>query len=354
MHILMLVNWKINHLEKEDVTIQSPDKLIKGQKYWFCKYFPDNIKVDVMDFSKIPLIHHIEKRFLKFYIVQAFKAFIKRKKYDLILSHSAQSAVFFAFLRSVIGEKLPLHIVIDPASFNGGRDNFFELIPIKFATRSISGLIYHATIQSQYYEKHLPNLAKRARYIPFGIDVDFFAPINLPVENYVVAFGYKKRDYNTLFNAWQKLMPKDIDLNVIGVKKKKFHKILNCIPKVNFHEFVPINVLKEIIAKSLFVILPLPYYEYSYGQMSLLQSMCMGKAVIVTRTPGITDYIKDGINALGVNPYDADDLADKIKKCLSDRQLIDEVGKQARLSVLKKFSEQIMADKIFSYIKEIL
>ncbi|MEO0137440.1 MAG: glycosyltransferase family 4 protein [candidate division WOR-3 bacterium] len=350
----MLVNWKISYLNNDDATIQAPDKLVKGQKYWFFRYLPDDLQVDLIDFSKLPLIHFLEKNCFKFYTIQAIRALMVRKKYDLIISHSAQSAVFFAFLRSLIGEKMPPHLVIDPASFNGGRDNFFELLPIKVAACSIMALIYHATIQKQYYDRHLPTLSKMAYYIPFGVDTDFFAPMNLPVEDYVIAFGDKKRDYQTLIRAWLKLREPKAKLLIVGVRKLKSFNTSDALLPISFQPRVTVDKLKTMIAKSLFVVLPLPYYNYSYAQMSLLQSMSMGKAVIVTETPGIADYIKNGVNVITVKPYDPDDLAEKIKWCLVNRELTSEIGYQARFAVLNEYNEKLMAKKIYLVIKKLV
>jgi len=354
MKILMLVNWKVHYLNDDTDSIQAPDKLVDGKQYWFFRYLPNDINVDVVDFTKIPVFHYIEKNVLKFYIAQALRILPYFQNYDVIISHSAQSAVVFGFLRSLMGEKKPPHIVIDPASFNGGRDNFLELLPIKFSARSISGIIYHSKIQYKYYKKNLPFLLDRTQFIPFGVDVEFFKPMELPEDPYILSFGYIKRDYHTLLKAWELLNETSVELRIVGInnvgrcKLDSFPKNLKIFPKV------PISILKEMIAKALFVVIPLPYYEYSYGQMSLLQSMSMGKAVIVTKTPATIDYIEDNFDAIGIIPYDVRDLAQKIRKCLDDKDFVYRIGKNARSTVLEKYNEKLMADRIYTFVKSIL
>jgi glycosyltransferase involved in cell wall biosynthesis len=342
------------YLSKDTDSIQSPDKVVYGKQYWFFKYLPDDIDIDVVDFTKLPIFHYVEKRIFKFYIAQSLRILPYFKNYDIIISHSAQSAVVFAFLRSLIGEKNPPHIVIDPASFNGGRDNFLELLPIKFCARSINGIIYHSKIQYKYYKKHLTFLLDRTQFIPFGVDVDFFKPMDLLVEPYILSFGYLYRDYHTLLRAWKLLDKESVELRIVGIndigrwKLDSFPKNVKIFPKV------PISILKEMIAKALFVVIPLPYYEYSYGQMSLLQSMSMGKAVIVTKTPSTIDYIEDNFDAIGTVPYDEQDLAQKIRKCLDDKDFVYRIGKNARSTVLKKYNEKLMAERIYTFVKSIL
>lgn len=354
MKILMLVNWKIHYLSEDTDSIQAPDKVIDGKQYWFFKYLSNDIDVDVVDFTNIPILHYVEKRILKFYITQSLRILPYFQNYDIIISHSAQSAVVFAFLRNLMGEKNPPHIVIDPASFNGGRDNFLELLPIKFCARSISGIIYHSKIQYEYYKRHLTFLLDRTQFIPFGVDVEFFKPMDLPTEDYILSFGCLKRDYHTLLKAWKLLDKRSVELRIVGIndtgrwKLDAFPKNLKIFPKV------PISILKEAIAKALFVVIPLPYYEYSYGQMSLLQSMSMGKAVIVTKTPATIDYIEDNFDAIGTIPYDAQNLAKKMQKCLDDKDFVYRIGKNARSTVLEKYNEKLMAEKICIFLKNIL
>jgi len=99
----MLVDWQVARLEADSDAIQSPDKQVINRPYWFFKHWPDpRIELDIIDFCKMPLIHVFENRVLHFYVLQSLIAFLKRKKYDLIISHSARSALVFAFLRSVI------------------------------------------------------------------------------------------------------------------------------------------------------------------------------------------------------------------------------------------------------------
>ncbi len=356
MKILMLVNWKVYYLKEDDSSIQSPDKVVEGQKYWFFRRWQeDNVDIHVIDYSRLRFLHTLEKNIFKFYIYQSMPVLLNGTRgFDLIISHSAQSAVFFAFLRSLAGIRYPPHVVIDPASFNGGRDNLFEILLIKFCSRSISGIIYHSTFQFEYYKRHLPFLIERTKFIPFGVDTDFFTPMSLTVEPVILSFGERKRDYKTLLSAWSQLNVKDIRLDIVGIDSKKALGIYSLPHNVKFYRRVPIDVLKTMIAKAMFIVIPLPYYNYSYGQMSVLQSMSMGKLVITTKTPGTIDYVCDGNDAIFVKPYDVHDMKDKINMCIKNPELITQIGRNAREKVVRHFSEITMAQDIFQFVKQLL
>jgi glycosyltransferase involved in cell wall biosynthesis len=353
MKILMLVNWDV-HRRLNGQILQSPNFNIPGRPYWFFRHWPEPVKVDVIDCSRLPILHDLERFGLKFYVWQTLKALPKISQYDLILTHGAQSGVLLAFLRSIFRSKLPPHIIIDIGCFNGARHNRLELSPLRIAAESLAGVITHTSSQRVYYQYCLPHLKERQRFVPFGTDPEFFKPLNLPEENYIVCVGYIKRDWETLLAAFSKLQS-EIVLKLVGAKGRidlpalaGAQKKIECLP------YVPITRLKEIISKSLLVVLPLPYQLYSFGQMSLLQSMALGKAVIVSNVPGIADYVQDGQNAVLVRPYDVWELRDKIDQLVSQPEKRREITRQARKSIQEQFNERKMAEGIFRSCHELI
>lgn len=350
IRILTLVNWDVHKTLKDNLhDIKSPNILPQDQQYWFFKYWPEqDITVDVIDYSKLPVIHRIEKNLLRFYVIQTLKAIPNLTKYDLIISHGAQSAVLLAFLRSIFGWRQPPHIIIDVGCLNGGRSRQPELFLFQKAMKSVSGLIYHASPQQRHYERYFPALAGKTAFVPFGVDSDFFKPLNTPSENYILSIGYKFRDWETLIAAYSEIET-DVKLKIIGpsqinINSKKNHNII-VLP------FIPINDLKDQIARSKFVVLPLIDLPYAHGQMTLLQSMAMGKAVIVTKVAATIDYIEDGKNGLFVKLKDVDDMRAKIEYLLSNLGLVERLQIAARESVEHRFNERYMAEGIYKALK---
>jgi len=350
--VLMLVNWYVHREDNLSQYLQSPNILKKDEKYWFFKHWPEeDIDIDIIDYSKLPLIHTIEKDLLRFYIVQILKASPRLHRYDLIISHGAQSAILLAFMRSILGIKHPPHIIIDVGCLNGGRSRQPELSLFKLAMRSLSSLIYHVSSQKDHYERYFPFLSDKAFYIPFGVDTDFFVPVDVKLENYILAVGYKFRDWKTLMQAFKDI-GKDIKLKIVGPKRRDI-EIENIPLNVSHQPYVSITILKDLIAKAKIIVLPLVDIPYAHGQMSLLQSMAMGKAVIVTKVPATIDYVVDGENALLVNVYDSEDMRNKIELLLNNPQEISRLGRNARKSVEEKFNEKNMAENIYSSINQL-
>lgn len=346
MKILFLPNWHINYLLEDSSEIQSPDKYVEGKPYWFFKYFPEDTTVDIIDFQKKKFLHKLEKK-IKFYLTQGYEAFKIRKQYDIIISHGAQSGLFYSLLCYLSPSKKenPRHFLIDVGGFNGSRINWYETPFVKFALRSRPYIIYHSYIQKEIYDTYYKDVIKDSQFIKFGGNIEEFTPSKIKVEDYVLSFGADKRDYDSLISAWKQIKT-DMKLLIIGSKKKDIDKNIEFLTKV------PVNILKDYISKALFVAIPLPYYKYSYGQMSFIQSMCMGKVVLVTNAPSTDYYLEDGKGAFYVKMKDPEDWRAKIEYLLENKDKLIDLGKQSREFATKNLSEERMGKEIYEFIEK--
>jgi len=346
MKILFLANWKIEYLDKNSDAIQPANKVVNGEKFWFFKSWPQASKIDVLDFSTIYGLNTIERSVTKVHIIQGLKAFFRQNKYDLIISHGAPSGLVLSLLNVLLGKNKPPHILIDVGCFNGGRNNEFETGLIKFTFKNLAKLIYHAKIQKKYYEEHFSH--QDSFYVPFGVDLDYFYPLDEPVEDYVITFGYRKRDYPTLLKAWNSIST-GTKLKIVGLSNEQMQDIKKIAPNSNVDlvSVTPTQDLKKMIARSRFVIVPLPYFKYAYGQKTFLEPMAMKKAVIVTKTPSSEDYVTDLETAVLVKPYDDADMKKKIELLLSDEGLVEKISNNALRSVQESFTVKQMAERIY-------
>ena len=85
-------------------------------------------------------------------------------------------------------------------------------------------------------------------------------------------------------------------------------------PKVKVLPFIPIDDLMEYIKNSKYSVIPLDDFNYSFGQMTLLQQMALGIPILAANVPAISDYANssDG-GILSYKAYDVEDLALKLK-----------------------------------------
>ena len=309
MKILMLVNWKVEYCDSAPLDKQPPDYYVEGEPYWFFRYFNNPPEVDVVDISSFPWLEHFEKEKLRFYVLQTLKVLSKLHKYDLIISHGAQSGIVLSLWRRLFKTKVK-HILFDIGSFNSAAESGFALKLLQFASKSLDGMIYHTSKQREYYKRFFPWLLEKSKFIRFGTDLEFFSPQDLQKTDeygkYFICVGAAKRDWHTLVNAYQ-MLDTDMKLRLIGRVEEKYAGIEGV-------EQIPVIPIKELINQiynAAFAVLPLEQFNYSYGQMTLMQQMALGKCVVAARVNSLVDYV-DHKTAVLYEPGNAADLAEKL------------------------------------------
>jgi len=142
----------------------------------------------------------------------------------------------------------------------------------------------------------------------------------------VFAGGNSLRDYGTLIRAAGSLhAPVDIATNTLTDAQRKE---------------VPANVTVALLAQSDYdaymraasvVVVPLAVRpDRSSGQTTYVNAMARGKALVVTDTPGVRDYIEDGRTGLIIPREDPDAMAAAVTRLLADDDLRHAIGARAR------------------------
>lgn len=349
MKILMLVNWKVAFGNQLPEHKQPPDYYVYGEDYWFYRYFREKPEVDVIDISSFPQLEKFEKNTLRFYVWQALKAIPRLGKYDLIVSHGMQSGVVVSLWRRLFRTKAK-HIVFDIGSFNSAAESGSALKLMQFASKSIDGLIYHTSSQLGYYKKFFPWLVEKSKFIRFGTDLEFFDPTALAESkdrnNYILCVGYSKRDWDTLVKAYQKL-DTDIALRLVGHVSDQYRNI----PGVEQIPFVPIDELIRQIYNACFCVLPLESFNYSYGQMTLMQQMALGKCCLVARVPSLIDYVEDDKTAVLYEAKNSEELASKMQRLLKDAVYREQIATAGKQHLLDCVNEKMMATEIEAFFR---
>lgn len=101
------------------------------------------------------------------------------------------------------------------------------------------------------------------------------------------------------------------ELRLIG-RCMEIEDILPPSARIIMKPYIPLEELIDHIQNSLFDVVPLEDFNYSFGQMTLLQQMALGKAVIAARVPSMTDYVEEDRTALCYTAGDAEELCRKM------------------------------------------
>ncbi|WP_375492332.1 glycosyltransferase [uncultured Jatrophihabitans sp.] len=86
------------------------------------------------------------------------------------------------------------------------------------------------------------------------------------------------------------------------------------------------------------------------GVTALLEAMACARPVVVSATPGMTDYVRDGSTGILVPPGDDRAMADAVLELAADRDAADALGRAARADVLERFTSSRMAARIAALV----
>lgn len=352
MKILMLVNWKIKYCDSVPSDKQPPDYYIKGQDYWFYRYFEEKPEVDVLDMSSFPALENFEKKAIHICIYQALKAIPKLSNYDLVVSHGMPSAVVIALWQRIFKKKVK-HIVFDIGCFNSAAENGAIMKMMQFVSKSIDGIIYHTKCQKEYYEKYYPWLSNKSEFIRFGTDLDFFRNDELKksddFESYIICVGAGWRDWDTLVKAYQ-MIDTDLKLRIVGKVNSEYENI-NGIEQISY---IPVKEMINQIYNAKLCVLPLVSRNFSYGQMTFLQQMALGKCVIAANVPSLEGYAENMKTAVFYEPKDIQSCANAIKTVLNDSNLENSIITNAKEYLQKECNEKIMAQQVEAFFNKII
>ena len=112
--------------------------------------------------------------------------------------------------------------------------------------------------------------------------------------------------------------------------------------------------IKDLILKSLFVVIPLKETIQPSGQSSCLQAMSCGKAVLISNIQGIwdRDLLIHKENIFLVKPCDGKSLIEGIKVLLRENSLRTKIENNGRKLIQEEFNSYKMADNLKEYLKD--
>ena len=162
----------------------------------------------------------------------------------------------------------------------------------------------------------------RQHLVNMLVDTHYFHPgEKLGGGDYCLSAGTNEgRDYPTLLKAF----PRDEKLLIVTDTYNAGIIEINREPgqQVEVMQAVPIRKLKTLYEQAKAVINPINECDFASGHTILLENMALGRPVIVSMVRGMKDYFEDGVTAIGVKPYDVEDMRKKSGPILTHRRVM--------------------------------
>lgn len=119
-------------------------------------------------------------------------------------------------------------------------------------------------------------------------------------------------------------------------------------------ESLPMDGYRDLVASAAIIVLPLHPTSTPGGVSALVQAMASGKAVVVSASPGIAGYVRDGEDGLVVPPHDPAALRAAILRLLGDDALRLRLAAAARRSAEQRFSYEAWARQLETVLDEVI
>lgn len=297
------------------------------------------IDVEIIDpflSSKLPLLRrHMVYRGVDPF--RALKILLLRRDVDLVLSVFESSIAVMTLLRRAMFYKPKLAI--------------WDVIPDEvwkprkwlqnIAFPRVDGLLVLSENQIPYLGRRW-GIAERATPVWQEIDADFYRPQNFNTDGPILAIGDDHgRDWPTLIEA---LAPLDVDVVVktkakLEVPSNARMRLKQISSRLSFPE------LRDLYAKASLVVIPLSETLNVSGVGSVLESMAMGKPLVISDNPPIRDYLEPGRTAEVVPVGDAVKLREAVLGLKADPERMRTMGHLARARAVDLYSAEPYAKR---------
>ena len=194
--------------------------------------------------------------------------------------------------------------------------------------KAIDRFVVFSTIEQRMYHEYFDIPLDRVEFIHWGVKPPELDPPDRPLVSgeYLCALGGNSRDYRTFIESLKRLP----EVNVVMVVRPENLVGLDLPPNVRVMTNIPFARAMNILAFSKFMALPLAGSDVPCGHVTLVNAMHLGKAFAITRSAGITDYIREGENALMFSAKSVDEMTDVLRRMWYDPGLCARLGSAGR------------------------
>jgi len=187
-------------------------------------------------------------------------------------------------------------------------------------------------------------------FVPFGVDVYAFQPVDQAHDVDVVAIGADPlRDFELLLSVASRRP----ELGFLIVTTADRLRSLGALPpNVTAETDLPLEAVRERLARARVVALPVRENSSSGATTTLLRAMAMAKPVVVSLTQAIAHGydLEDRVNCRLVPPGDADAFEQALLKTSTGADASISLGIRARETVVRNFSWERYTDALWELL----
>lgn len=277
-----------------------------------------------------PILHKSKNKLIRFgELIHKTRKLIKMINPDLIISFVAIVNIYTILSNAFLGNKLIVSERNDP--FQNPENKLIRHLR-DFLYRFVDGLVFQTNDAKKYFPY---SIQKKGTIIsnPIKPNLPFW---NGNIENKTIITACRlsrQKNLPMLINAFSKIKKDfpDYKLKIFGVGELR-NELLNLISGMGLEKDVLLpgfsnDIHNEMVNSSLFVISS----NYEGISNSMLEALAIGVPVISTDAPigGAKMFINNNENGLLTKVGDAEELANAMKKILSDKDFAKQLSRSS-------------------------
>lgn len=252
----------------------------------------DALGADVIDYTAIDASRPLRlvRRLAGTPVAQVVAAWRRRSDYDYIFSDGEHIGIPLGLLLG-LSRRRPRHVALAHLLTTPAKRAAFRWLRPQ---RGIDLLLVHASSQLALATRRVGLPPAAVRLLPYQVDPAFWSPAERANadECLIASAGLEYRDYPTLIAA-----VRGLPVQAVIAAGSRWSKHRDGAGSAQLPENVRVTTLdyeelRELYARSRFVVVPLHDVENQAGVTTILEAMAMGRAVIVTHTRGQRDVVR--------------------------------------------------------------
>lgn len=223
------------------------------------------------------------------------------------------------------------------------------------SVRASSGVVGYSSTQNDYWARESGVPRERLPNIPFGLDIDFYPPLDAAISveaPYVLTVGRDpRRDFQTLLDA---MRGSGLALKIISLPYLTERLVTHDVD-VQFLERVSYPELFQLYQGASVVAIPLaPDINYPSGIRGMLEAMAVQRPVVATRTSCLEEYANHDVHVRFVQAGDPQALRMELVELSQDSQLRDRLTRASRARLGEHYTLLDMADGLAAAIRGLI
>lgn len=280
-------------------------------------------------------------------LVTAYTAWQRRGDYDVILTDQEGTGILLALLYKLTRTRRG-HVMISHYLTPAKKQIFYRLFKVQ---NQIDVTVCYSSPQVKVAREKLGLKRDQVALVLHPADHDFWRPaasdeereadeallreagLDIPQDAPVIcSAGLEFRDYPTLIEAAKQLPS---GTQVVIAASSPWSKRKNTAEEVELTENVrrvslkPVQ-LRALYRRALVVAIPLYDVDFQAGSLVAYEAMACGKPVVITRTRGQLDIVREKETGFYVIAHDPNSMADALHRLLADPKLVKKLGDGSR------------------------